>query len=209
MPEPIARAAADVAHSHGQLVYSHPSNLEGTRIAVRSGVDVLAHPPDTTEGVDEAVLQEMVDRRMAMIPTLKMFADTASPSLDYLNPIYEVVHRFHVLGGELLFGTDVGYMADYSTEDEFRALARSGLDARDVLRMLTTAPAERFGVGKESGSVAVGGRAPAFHESIIAKANDRHSRRRPSRSAFFSRLSRLTIASRPPIDASVPALERT
>ncbi|MGP8158976.1 MAG: amidohydrolase family protein [Thermoplasmata archaeon] len=159
MPEPIARAAADVAHSHGQLVYSHPSNLEGTRIAVRSGVDVLAHPPDTTEGVDEAVLQEMVDRRMAMIPTLKMFADTASPSLDYLNPIYEVVHRFHVLGGELLFGTDVGYMADYSTEDEFRALARSGLDARDVLRMLTTAPAERFGVGKESGSVAVGGRA--------------------------------------------------
>jgi imidazolonepropionase-like amidohydrolase len=159
MPEPIARAAADVAHAHGQLVYSHPSNLEGTRVAVRSGVDVLAHPADTTEGVDEPVLREMAHRRMAMIPTLKMFADTASPSSDYLNPIYEVVQRFHALGGQLLFGTDVGYMADYATEDEFRALARSGLDARDVLRMLTAAPAERFGVGKDSGRVTVGGRA--------------------------------------------------
>jgi imidazolonepropionase-like amidohydrolase len=159
MPEPIARAAADVAHAHGQLVYSHPSNLEGTHIAIRSGVDVLAHPPDTTEGVDGSVLQEMVDRRMAMIPTLKMFADTASASPEYLDPIYEVVRQFHIFGGQLLFGTDVGYMTDYATEDEFRALSRSGMDARGVLRMLTTAPAERFGVGQDTGSVAVGGRA--------------------------------------------------
>jgi imidazolonepropionase-like amidohydrolase len=159
MPEPIARAAAAVAHAHGQLVFSHASNVEGTRIAIRAGVDVLAHPPDTTEGVDRSVLREIIDRRMAMIPTLKMFADTASASPRYLDPIYEVVHQFHALGGQLLFGTDVGYMTDYSTEDELRALARSGLDARSVLRMLTTAPAERFGVEKDRGSIAVGQRA--------------------------------------------------
>ena len=105
------------------------------------------------------MLRQMIDRRMAMIPTLKMFADTASAHPEYLNPIYEVVGRFHALGGQLLFGTDVGYMTDYTTEDEFRALARSGLDARDVLRMLTTAPAERFGKGNEVGSIAVGRRA--------------------------------------------------
>ncbi len=159
MPEAIARAAADVAHAHGRLVYSHPSNLEGTRIAIAAGVDVLAHPPDSTEGIDEPVLRLMIDRRMSMIPTLKMFADTASPRPEYLNAIYEVVRRFHALGGQLLFGTDVGYMADCTTEDEFRALARSGLDAREVLRMLTTAPAERFGKGNETGSLAVGRRA--------------------------------------------------
>ena len=156
MPEPVARAATGVAHQHGQLVYSHPSNLEGTRIAIRSGVDILAHPPDTTEGIDAGVLREMVDRRMAMTPTLKMFADTASARPEYLDPIYEVVRQFHALGGQLLFGTDVGYMTDYSTEDEFRALARAGVDARSVLRMLTTSPAERFGVAKETGSVTVG-----------------------------------------------------
>jgi imidazolonepropionase-like amidohydrolase len=159
MPEPIAAAAVGVAHAHGQLVFCHPSNLEGTRVAIRSGIDVLAHPPDTTEGIDGSVLRQMVDRRMAMVPTLKMFADTASARPEYLLPIYDVVRRFRALGGALLFGTDVGYMADYSTEDEFRALERSGIDAREILRMLTSAPADRFGVGSETGSVSVGKRA--------------------------------------------------
>ncbi|MFZ0698957.1 MAG: amidohydrolase family protein [Thermoplasmata archaeon] len=159
MPESIARAAADTAHAHGQLVYSHPSNLEGTLIAIRAGVDILAHPPDTTEGVEESLLQQMVARGMAMTPTLKMFADTVTVNPQYLDPIYDVVTRFHALGGQLLFGTDVGYMRDYATEDEFRALARCGVNAPAILRMLTTAPAERFGMSDDVGSITVGRRA--------------------------------------------------
>ncbi|MGI0129866.1 MAG: amidohydrolase family protein [Thermoplasmata archaeon] len=159
MPEAIARAAADVAHRHGRLTYSHASNLEGTRVALAAGVDVLAHPPDSTDGVDDALLRRVVDRRMAMIPTLKMFADTVRAGPAYLESIYDVVCRFRALGGELLFGTDVGYLTDYTTEGEFRALGRCGLGARDVLRMLTTAPAERFGVGADRGTIAVGRRA--------------------------------------------------
>jgi imidazolonepropionase-like amidohydrolase len=159
MPVAVARAAADVAHAQGRLVYSHPSNLEGTRVAIASGVDVLAHPPDTTDGVDRSVLQQMVDRGMSMVPTLKMFATTASSDSDYLSAIYEVVRQFQALGGQLLFGTDVGYMRDYSTEDEFGALVRSGVDARGVLRMLTSGPARRFGVEDQVGSIAPGCRA--------------------------------------------------
>ncbi|MGD0589087.1 MAG: amidohydrolase family protein [Thermoplasmata archaeon] len=158
MPEPIARAAADVAHAHGQVVYSHPSNLEGTRVALRCGVDVLAHPPDSTEGVDRSILREMVDRRMAMIPTLKMFTDTVSARAEYVDPIYDVVREFRALGGELLFGTDVGYMTDYATEDEFQALTHAGVDARGILRMLTTAPTERLGLSKGVGTVVPGQR---------------------------------------------------
>ena len=159
MPEEIARAAAEVAHARRQLVFCHPSNLEGTRIAVRAGVDVLAHPPDATDGVDEALLREMVARGMSMLPTLKMFADTASRDPRYLEPIYEVVRRFHALGGQLLFGTDVGYMHDYAIDDEITALARAGIPPREILRMMTTSPAERFGVGDEVGSIALGQRA--------------------------------------------------
>lgn len=77
----------------------------------------------------------------------------------YLDPIYEIVRQFHALGGQLLFGTDVGYMTDHATDDEFRALGRSGLDSRAVLRALTTAPAERFGIAGDRGTVAVGHRA--------------------------------------------------
>ncbi len=156
MPEPIAAAAASVAHAHHQLVFSHPSNLAGTLVAVAAGVDVLAHAPDAAEGIDAALLQTLVQKHMAMVPTLKMFATTASTKPSYLQPIYAEVRSFHALGGQLLFGTDVGYMTDYRTEDEFRALALCGLSAMDVLRMLTTAPAERFGVAWQRGTLAVG-----------------------------------------------------
>lgn len=156
MPEANAAAAAAVAHAHGQLVFSHPSSLAGVLVAIHSGVDVLAHAPDTPDGIDTAVLQSMVNRHMAMVPTLKMFATTVTHKPEYLEPIYAEVRQFHALGGELMFGTDVGYMQDYSTADEFDALAASGLDAMDMLRMLTTAPARRFGVQNERGTLAVG-----------------------------------------------------
>jgi imidazolonepropionase-like amidohydrolase len=159
MPEPVARAAVETAHAHGRLVYSHPSNLEGTRIAVRSGVDVLAHPPDSTNGVEDSIVREMVERRMAMIPTLQMFERTVDAKREYLAPIYEVVRQFHARGGEVLFGTDVGYMTDYTIEDELRALAGCGLGPREVLRAMTTAPAGRFGMAGTVGSVVPGARA--------------------------------------------------
>jgi imidazolonepropionase-like amidohydrolase len=159
MPVPIATAAVDAAHRRGQLVYAHASNREGTDVAVRSGVDVLAHAPDSTDGVDTVLLRRMTDRGMAMIPTLKMFAATVSAAPGYMGPILAEVREFHALGGQLLFGTDVGYMADYRTEEEFQALAAAGLSPREILRMLTVAPAERFRVAGETGSLAPGRRA--------------------------------------------------
>jgi imidazolonepropionase-like amidohydrolase len=159
MPEGIARAAVEAAHAHHQLVYSHASNLAGTRIALEAGVDVLAHAPDSTEGIDDALLKRMVNRRMAMVPTLKMFGSTVSANPLYLEPIYDLVRRFRELGGELWFGTDVGYMTDYTTDEEFRALGRCGLDAREILRMLTTSPAARFSVLPRKGTLTPGKRA--------------------------------------------------
>ena len=73
MAEANARAAVEVAHGQGQLAFAHPSNLAGVKVAMASGVDVLAHAPDSTEGVDRALLQGIADRHMAMVPTLKMF----------------------------------------------------------------------------------------------------------------------------------------
>jgi imidazolonepropionase-like amidohydrolase len=74
MPISIAKAAVEAGHQHGQLVFAHPSNLEGVRIAIESGVDVLAHAPGTVDGVDDALPQQMVTQHMAMIPTLKLFS---------------------------------------------------------------------------------------------------------------------------------------
>jgi imidazolonepropionase-like amidohydrolase len=159
MPLANAVAAVKVAHAHGQLAFAHPSNLQGVTIARDAGVDILAHAADDAAGVTPQVLQSLIDHHMSMVPTLKMFGTTVTHNPAYLDPIYAEVHEFHTLGGELLFGTDVGYMTDYTTQDEFAALGQSGLSAMDILRMLTTAPAARFHVQNEKGRVAPGERA--------------------------------------------------
>jgi hypothetical protein len=156
MPLDIAKAAVERTHLNGRLVFSHPSNLAGTKVAIESGVDVLAHAPDSTEGVDRALLATVVHQNMAMIPTLKMFATTVSTNPAYLEPIYAEVRQFHELGGQLIFGTDVGYMRDYTTQDEFAALSKCGLSPMDILAMLTTNPASRFGVSNIKGTVTAG-----------------------------------------------------
>jgi len=135
----IAREAADEAHRHGQLVFAHTTNMEGTRVAVESGVDVLAHAPEETSGIDEPFLRKMVALHMTMIPTLKLFSQD-----DNIAQIRAEVNRFHSMGGRLVYGTDTGFLTDYDQGEEFRQLAQSGLGFREVLAMLTTAPAELF-----------------------------------------------------------------
>jgi imidazolonepropionase-like amidohydrolase len=156
MPLNIAKAAAEETHLNGKLVFAHPSNLAGMRVAIDSGVDVLAHAADETEGVDQALLASAIRKNMAMIPTLKMFASTVTTDPHYMDPICNEVRQFHSLGGQLIFGTDVGYMTDYTTDLEFVELGKSGLDWKDVLGMLTSNPAARMGVSNLKGTVTPG-----------------------------------------------------
>jgi imidazolonepropionase-like amidohydrolase len=156
MPLDNARAAVAVAHEHRQLAFAHESDAQGVRIAMDSGIDVLAHAADTATDVDETMLREIVAKHIAMIPTLKMFRTTVTTSPSYLDPIYAQVRRFHELGGDLIFGTDVGYMTDYDTTGEFEALTLCGLSGRDILRMLTTVPAARFNATTGVGTIDVG-----------------------------------------------------
>jgi len=85
-----------------------------------------------------------------------MFATTVTQDPAYLDPIYAEVRQFHGLGGQLIFGTDVGYMRDYSTEDEFTALGKCGLSPMEILAMLTTNPASRFGVSRIKATITAG-----------------------------------------------------
>jgi len=148
---PVARAAADEAHRLGQLVFSHPSNLEGTNVAIDAGVDVLAHTPEETRGIDDALLRRMIARHMTIIPTLKLFSGD-----DAIAKIRGIDFCYHQLGGRLVYGTDTGFLADYDQGEEFRQLMSAGLRFRDVLAMLTTAPAELFHLTQHEGKVLPG-----------------------------------------------------
>ena len=141
----VAAAAAQEAHRLRKPVFAHASNLAGLEVAVRSGVDVLAHPLDDTRGLTRDHLQEAKRKGMGMIPTLTLFRGDPD--------VLDEVRDFARLGGEVLFGTDVGYLPDFDHASEYRLMAAAGLGWREILASLTTSPARRFGERATRGTV--------------------------------------------------------
>jgi imidazolonepropionase-like amidohydrolase len=159
MPLAVVRAATKEAHRHGRLVLAHPTNNEGLEAALEGGVDVLAHT--TPEGGPwEARLSERMKRaHLALIPTLKLWtfelgrkgADRATIQR-FLSVAIGQLREYAERGGEILFGTDVGYMTDYDPTDEYLYMQRAGMSFHQILAALTTTPAKRFGVsGRTTG----------------------------------------------------------
>lgn len=163
MPVDVVRAAVEAAHRRGKPVLSHPSNTAGALAAIDGGVDVLAHTFPAGRDWDRTLPRRMREANMGLIPTLKLW----SWELGRLGLPPAVVERvqgnalaqvsaFVEAGGQLLFGTDVGYMTDYDPTDEYLQLQRAGLGFPAILAALTTSPAKRFGAETGAGLVAVG-----------------------------------------------------
>jgi imidazolonepropionase-like amidohydrolase len=105
----------------------------------------------------------MREANMALIPTLKLWPwelgrlGVPAAALEWVQANAQAqVRAFMEAGGQLLFGTDVGYMTDYDPTDEYLLLERAGLSFPDVLSALTTAPARRLAAEAGAGRVAVG-----------------------------------------------------
>jgi imidazolonepropionase-like amidohydrolase len=166
MPVEIVRAAAEAGHRRGKLVFAHPSNSAGARAAIEGGVDILAHtfPSELDRKPWDRTLPGMMrERGMALIPTLKLWpyelGKVALPQsvIDaVLGYGMAQLRAFYDLGGQVLFGTDVGYMTDYDPTDEYVYMQRAGLSYAAILAALTTAPAARFGASARTGQLAVG-----------------------------------------------------
>lgn len=63
---------------------------------------------------------------------------------------------FSQAGGQILFGTDVGYIDQFDTTEEFTLMSRAGMDFRQILASLTINPAGRFGSAAHTGTIAKG-----------------------------------------------------
>jgi len=151
MPLDVATAAVRAAHGRKRLVFAHPSNVAGARVAIDAGVDVLAHAIEELRGYDPSLLRTMAARKMALVPTLALFAGD-----EQIDAIVNEVKEARALGVRILFGTDVGFRTEYSPAGDYAMLALAGFDGRALLAALTTAPAEEFGVAAHAGTLAVG-----------------------------------------------------
>lgn len=163
MPLDMAKAAVEEAHRHNLPVFTHPQNSEGVEVAIESGVDILAHtvpqsPPWTPEFVDR-----LKRAHMALIPTLTLFdvearKDGASDDArqNWIDKMVGELRVFSQSGGQVLFGTDVGYTEHFDTALEYTLMSRAGMNFRQILASLTTNPASRFENGRQSGRIEAG-----------------------------------------------------
>lgn len=163
MPLDVAKAIVAEAHHEGKPVFAHPSNGKGIEIAVQSGVDVLAHPSTDGNPFTPELIQRMKTAHMALIPTLTLLDVegkkgnmTPADIEKWINMAVQEVKAYSDAGGQILFGTDVGYIDQFDTTEEFTLMSRAGMDFRQILASLTTNPAGRFGSATHTGRIAKG-----------------------------------------------------
>jgi imidazolonepropionase-like amidohydrolase len=155
----------EAAHRRGVLVIAHPSNSAGARAALEGGVDILAHtfPAELDGPWDRSLPGLMRQRGTALVPTLKLWPYELGraglpPALvaRQIATAQAELRAFAEAGGQVLFGTDVGYMRDYDPTDEYVSMRAAGLSYAQILASLTTAPAERFRRASRTGRLAAG-----------------------------------------------------
>jgi len=163
MPADVIKAAADVAHAAGKPVFAHPSNHEGTDNALAGGVDVLAHTIPMEYNWTPEELKRIKAQHVALTPTLSLFPDEErkfggdeESKARVLKRSVSQLHDYFSQGGTVLFGTDVGYTQLYDTASEYEYMGRAGMNWRDVLASLTTAPAKFFKAAAHTGEVVPG-----------------------------------------------------
>ena len=174
MPLDIERGAVQTAHNRGKLVFAHPTLIDGVRIAVAGGVDILTHvAPDNRKPWGRGLLDSMLKQHMSLTPTLKLYKwelekqNLYSPNDSMMNTAVIQLRDFSKAGGQVLFGTDVGYMSDTDPTEEFLFMAQAGLSFRRILESLTTAPAKRFGASAKTGKIAAG-----YDADLVILASD-------------------------------------
>ena len=96
-------------------------------------------------------MHRLLARHIALVPTLSlnrviMDQAQAPPAVRdrFIAAGKEQLRAFSAAGGEVLFGTDVGFLPEKDTDEEVGWMAGAGMDWRAILVSLTTAPARRM-----------------------------------------------------------------
>jgi imidazolonepropionase-like amidohydrolase len=172
-PEVLAAVRTEARRRNVQM-FAHPSNRDGLYNAIDAGVDVLAHTTPQIGPWGSELVAKMKASNIALIPTLKLWrfelvrGKSPEPQVErFQQRGVEQLREYFSAGGPILFGTDVGYMTDSSTLEEFQKMAQAGMGFRDLLASLTTLPAARRGLGARLGRVAVG-----FDADLVALRSD-------------------------------------
>ena len=129
----VTKAIVAEARRAGKPVFAHPSNEEGVKVAVQSGVDILAHTTAAGGPWSPSLVQRLKSANMALIPTLTLWhVESPGESPEQFEKgmntvVLPELRAYSEAGGQILFGTDVGYIEQFDTSEEFVWMSRAGM----------------------------------------------------------------------------------
>jgi imidazolonepropionase-like amidohydrolase len=126
----MVRAVTAEARRRGKPVLAHPSDLIGIETAITGGVDVILHTTAPAGPWPDTLAARLREHDIALVPTLKLWRaelvregvpDATAAQIQ--QTAVEQLRAFVRAGGEVLFGTDVGYMQDDDPQEEYALMA--------------------------------------------------------------------------------------
>ncbi len=140
------RSAVDEAHRLGKRVAAHALSEAGISVAVRFGVDLIAHAGFPTP----STVATMKEKSIYQVPTLFSLS-TAKP--EELSALHARMREAVAAGLPVAFGTDAGVIPHGANAREFEHLAAIGLDPLASLRAATLAAARAVGMPRDIGAL--------------------------------------------------------
>jgi imidazolonepropionase-like amidohydrolase len=157
-PEAL-RAIVERAHHANKPVFVHPNTADDITMALRAGVDVLAHTTPRSGAWSKEILAVAREGRVALIPTLALWKhlmrhDRRSIQERMVATAVEQLRAWREAGGVVLFGTDYGAV-DADPRDEYALMQRAGMTVDEIVASMTRVPADFFGES-DRGRIAAG-----------------------------------------------------
>jgi imidazolonepropionase-like amidohydrolase len=159
------KAAADMAHQFGKKLAVHSYGPDGARDAVRAGADSVEHATD----MDDATIQEMVERGTFYVPTIdhnRYYIDNGdkigyAPGYKerlqaFIPRNVETARRAFKVGVKIAMGSDAIYTMFGENTRELGWFVKAGMTPEQALRTATSRAAELLGKEKELGAIAAG-----------------------------------------------------
>lgn len=157
MERSVLEEIVKYSHENQLQVAVHAISVEGVRMAVESGVDMLIHVP-IGETFPQDLAEQIAEKNIAVMPTMAMMQAFAnSPFYGYKKADYDdakdAVALLHSLNVPILAATDssdsffVPQLKHGETlHEEMQLLVDAGLSPLEVLQDTTSTTAEAFGL---------------------------------------------------------------
>lgn len=144
---PAATLAAIVgeAHAAGLKVTGHVNDVAHVRIGLDAGIDELAHMILSDEEMPGDLVEELVSRDVAMVPTLSIWPRRRS------RRAVSNLRSFVAAGGRVLYGTDLGNSGPRPGIDrtEVERMEAAGMSVDAIVRAATVEAAAWLGLDRK------------------------------------------------------------